>query len=175
MERLPDGTQRYQIRNGVNITTQTTEQGIIDLEADNVIIWIRGDKDTPAQVDFNNQLITKSTQPIEIYLEGHVVVRQDQQRIQGRSDQRTYKANRAYYDVQKDQLLVLEAQLELFAPGLITPMKLNSPRIFQFHPMVPGPDGQPMMSTLASMQAEKDREHREPVRQPRLQLHQPVN
>ena len=155
LERLPDGTDRFRIRNGVNIITQTNEQGIVDLEADNVIIWIRGDKERPSQVDFNNQITTKSSQPIEFYLEGHVVVRQDQQKIQGKSDQRTYKADRAYYDVQKDQLLVLDAEVELFAPGLITPLKVNSPRIFQYHPMVPGPDGQPVMGTFASLQADK--------------------
>ena len=156
LDQLADGTQVYLIRNGVNITTRTSEQGIIDLEADNIVIWIRGEKGNPAQLDpTSNKIITKSNQPIEFYLEGHVVVRQDQQRIQGKSDQKTYKADRAYYDLQKEQMLVIDAQLELFAPGLITPMKLNSPRIFQYHPTVNGPDGQPVLSKFSSIQADK--------------------
>ena len=158
LKQAADGTQTILIRNGVNITTQTPEQGIIDLEADQVVIWIKGTKDNPAEIDFNNfnnQIITKKTQPIEFYLEGHVVVRQDQQRIQGKSDQRTYKANRAYYDLQKEQMLVLDAELELFAPGLITPVKTASPRIFQFHPTVPGPDGRPTLSTFSQISAER--------------------
>ncbi len=154
LPQLPDGTQTYVIRNGVNIQTRTLAQGVVDLEADNVVIWIRGDKDKPSQIDFNNQITTNSSQPIEFYLEGHVVVRQDQLKIQGKSDQRTYKANKAYYDVQKDQLLVLDAQLELYAPNLISPMKLNSPRIFQYHPTLIGPDGKPALSSFASMQAD---------------------
>ena len=153
----PDGTQVIVVRNGVNITTQTTEQGIVDLEADNVVIWIRGSKENPAQVDFNdfnNQIVTKKTQPIEFYLEGHVVIRQDQQRIQGKSDVRTYTAERAYYDLQQERIEAINVQLELFAPGLITPMKINSPKISQYHPMVTGPDGQPKLSTFATIQAE---------------------
>ena len=150
-----DGTQVFVIRNGVNITTRSKEQGIIDLEADNVVIWIRGEKGNANQQDFNGRIVVKSTSPVEFYLEGHVVVRQDQQRIQGNSDQRTGKADRAYYDLQKEQLLLLDAQVEVFAPGFITPMKLNAPRIFQYHKTVPGPDGQPILSTFASIQADR--------------------
>jgi len=153
-EQLPDGTQRIVIRNGVNIQIRNPEQGVVDLEADNVVIWIRGEKGKPKQVDFNNRITTNKSEPVELYLEGNVVVRQDLLKIQGNSDQRTYKAKRAYYDIQKDQLLVLDAQLELYAPTLITPMKLNALRIFQYHPTVIGPDGQPALSTFASMQAD---------------------
>ena len=155
LDQLSDGTQVFLIRNGVNITTQTPEQGIIDLEADNVVIWIRGEKGNPAQLDFNNRIVPKSNQAIEFYLEGNVVVRQDQQRIQGKSDQRTYKAKRVYYDLQKEQLLAIDTELELFAPGLITPTKLKAPRIFQYHPTVTGPDGQPILSTFSSIQADQ--------------------
>ena len=155
-ERLADGTQPITIRNGVNIVTRTTEQGIIDLEADNIIIWIRGkDDDAPVKVDFNNRIITKSNQRVEFYLEGNVVVRQDQQRIQGKSDQRAYKARSIYYDLQNEKILAQDAELELFAPGLITPIKHKSSRITQFHPIVTGPDGQPAQSTLSTIQADR--------------------
>jgi len=152
----PDGTQILIIRGGVNIQTRNLEQGIVDLEADNVVIWLRkrGDGD-PTRLDTNNKIVTGPDQPLEFYLEGHVVFRQDQLRLQGRADQRTYQAERAYYDVQKDQLLALGAQLELFAPGLITPAKVKSPRIFQYHPQVIGPDGVPRAGTLSAIQAEQ--------------------
>ena len=156
LDRLPDGTQTVVLRNKVGITTQTPEQGIIDLEAENIIIWIRSKQDAaPIQLDINNRITTKSNQPIEFYLEGNVVVRQDQQRIQGKSDQRTYKAERAYYDLQQERMLIINAELDLFAPGLITPMKIKSPRIFQYHPVVTGPDGQPGLSKLSMIQAEQ--------------------
>ena len=74
---------------------------------------------------------------------------------QGKGDQRTYQADRAYYDVRKDQFLALNAQLDLFAPGLVAPAKVKSPRIEQYHPLVPAPDGQLVASTLAAIQAEQ--------------------
>ncbi|WP_435010428.1 hypothetical protein P12x_001696 [Tundrisphaera lichenicola] len=152
---LPDGTQTVIIRNGVNIQTRSKEQGIIDIEADNVVLWLRNEgKVGNPSFDINSQLVENTKQPLEFYLEGHVIVRQDQLIYQGRSDQRTYHAARAYYDVRMDQLLVLDAQVELFAPGLITPTKINSPRILQYHPMVAGPDGRVAPSTLVALQAE---------------------
>ena len=158
LESLPvqsDGTQIMVIRNGVNIQMRS-EKGIIDLEADSVVIWRRAEgRKGPPRVDFNNQLIDETSDPLEFYLEGHVVLRQDELKLQGRSDQRTYLAERVYYDVRREQLLALNAQLELFAPGLVTPTKINSPQILQYHPMVPGPNGELLPSTLTAMQAER--------------------
>jgi len=152
----PDGTQILVIRNGVNIQTRSKEQGIVDIEADNVVIFLRGGgRDGEARVDINKNIVTKATDPLEFYLEGHVVVRQDQLIYQGRADQKTYEADRVYYDVVQDKLLALNAQIELFAPGLITPSKIKSPRIFQYHPEVVGPDGRARPGTLPAIQAEQ--------------------
>ena len=159
LESLPvqsDGTQIIIIRNGVNIQTRSKEQGIVDIEADNVVIWRRSEgRQGPARIDYNNKFIDNNSDPLEFYLEGHVIFRQDQLIYQGKSDQRTYQGERIYYDVRKDQLLALNAQVELFAPGLITPIKLKSPRILQYHPMVAAANGQYYASSLAAMQAEQ--------------------
>ena len=156
IEALPvqaDGTQILIITNGVNIHTVSEEQGIVDIEADSVVIWRRSEGRTgPPRVDFNGNLVDNNTDPLEFYLEGHVIFRQDERKYQGRSDQRTYQGERVYYDVRRDQLLALNAQVELFAPGLVTPTKLKSPRIFQYHPQVPGPDGRLAASSLSAMQ-----------------------
>ena len=152
----PDGTQILRINNGVNIKTISKEQGIVDIEADNAVIWRRSEgRSGPPRVDFNGNLVDNNTDPLEFYLEGHVVFRQDELKYQGKSDQRTYQADRVYYDVRRDQLLALDAQVELFAQGLITPTKLNSPWIFQYHPQVAGPDGRPLASSLSAIQLDK--------------------
>jgi hypothetical protein len=156
LPELPDGTQIIIVRNGVNVQMRSKEQGIVDIESDSVVIWRRKEgRQGPARVDFNGQLVDNNSDPMELYLEGHVILRQDQLIYQGKSDQRTYQGERIYFDVRKGQLLALNAQVELFAPGLVTPMKIKSPRILQFHPVVIGPDGQPHASTLTAMQAEK--------------------
>ncbi len=152
----PDGTQIIIIRNGVNIQTQSKEQGIVNIEADNVVIWRRKEgRQGPARIDYNNQLVDNNSDPLEFYLEGHVIFRQDQQIYQGKSDQRTYQGERIYYDVRKDQLLALNATVELFSPGLVTPAKVKSPRILQYHPQAAGDNGQLFASTLAAIQADK--------------------
>ena len=152
---LPDGTQIIVVRNGVNIQTVNKEQGIVDIEADSVVIFRRNQKDNPSRMDTNGKFVDGKNDPLEFYLEGHVIFKQDQQIYQGKSDQRTYQAERVYYDVQKDQLLALNAQLELFAPGLVTPAKMNSPRIFQYHPLKTAPNGQIYASTLPAIQTDK--------------------
>jgi lipopolysaccharide export system protein LptA len=152
----PDGTEIIIVRNGVNILMRSKEQGLVDIEADSVVIWRRKEgRLGPARIDYNGQLIDNSSDPLEFYLEGHVILRQDQLKYQGKSDQRTYQGERIYFDVRKGQLLALNAQVELFAPNLVTPMKIKSPRILQYHPVEIGPDGQPHLSTLTAMQAEK--------------------
>ncbi len=152
----PDGTQILIIRNGVNIQTKSKEQGIVDCEADNVVIFLgAGGRAGEDRIGPNGNIITKDTDPLEFYLEGHVVFRQDQLIYQGRADQKTYEAERVYYDATRDKLLALNAQVELFTPGLITPAKIKSPRIFQYHPSVTGPDGRVASSTLPAIQAEK--------------------
>ncbi len=172
----PDGTQILIIRNGVNIQTRSKEQGIVDIEADSVVIWRRKEgRQGPPRVDFNGQFVDNNSDPLEFYLEGHVIFRQDQLIYQGKSDQRTYQAERVYYDVRRDQLLALNAQVELFAPGLVTPTKIKSPRIFQYHPMVVGPDGQLRVQHPDRHAGRADRHDRQPVRQPRLPVHQPVD
>jgi len=159
LETLPvqkDGTQILVIRNGVNIQTRSPQQGIVDIEADNVVIWRRKEgREGPPRIDFNNQLVDNPNDPLEFYLEGHVIFRQDQLIYQGKSDQKTYQAERGYYDVQKDQLLALNAQLDLFSPGLVTPTKIKSPRIVQYHPLLAAANGQFFASTLPAIQAER--------------------
>ena len=151
-----DGTQVLIIRNGVNIQTRSKEQGIVDIEADNVVIWRRSEgRQGPARMDMNNQFVDNNTDPLEFYLEGHVIFRQDEQKYQGKADTKAYQAERVYYDVRKDQLLAVNAELDLFAPGLVTPLKITSPKILQYHPMVAAANGQLYASSLAAMQAEQ--------------------
>ena len=172
LESLPvqsDGTQIMVIRNGVNIQTRSKEQGIVDIEADSIVIWRRSEgRQGPARLDYNNQFIDNNTDPLEFYLEGHVVFRQDQQVYQGKSDQRTYQADRVYYDVRRDQLLALDAQLELFAPGS---RHADEDQVAQ--DLAVSPDGRggewPALRKLPGRDAGRaDCHHGESVRQSRL-------
>jgi hypothetical protein len=78
---------------------------------------------------------------MEVYLEGNVILRQDEQKVAGKGDQRTYRAKRAYYDFVSDRFVGLDGEIDVFSPGFIAPMKIKSPRIDQFHRLLQQPDG----------------------------------
>ena len=155
----PDGTQIIIVRNGVNI--QMRLEGAGDRrtpESDSVVIWRRKEgRQGPGPARLQpNQLVDNNTDPLEFYLEGHVIFRQDQPTYQGKSDQRTLRGEpRLLRRPQGPDSWALNATVELFAPGLVTPAKVKSPRILQYHPQVAGDNGQLMSSTLAAMQIDK--------------------
>jgi hypothetical protein len=149
-----DGTVITVIRGGVNIVTDAPMLGTIDAEADQITIWRRKKPDgANTRIGPDGEVIESQEDPMEIYLEGHVIFRQDRRVLQGKDDQTVFYANRAYYDYRADRFLGEEAQVDVFAPGLIAPLKVNSPRIEAFHPMVSGPGGQMFQSAFQEIRA----------------------
>ena len=78
---------------------------------------------------------------MEVYLEGHVIFRQDERKVAGNGDQKTYQAERVFYNVQSDRLVAINAELDMFAPGLVAPVNMKSPRIEQYRPLERAADG----------------------------------
>jgi len=144
VQRLPlvNGVDTVVVRGGVNIVTSDPKFGDIDITADSAIIWRRVDaKGKGVKVGPNGEQIEDANQPMELYLEGDVVVRQDERKVAGNGDQKTYRARAAYYDLLSGRSLVLEAELAIFAPGLVAPVRIVSPRIEQYRPLQPGTNG----------------------------------
>lgn len=144
LKTTDDHVQTFTLRGGVSILTESpAPNGVIDLSADSAIIWRRVDPNKPKgkSIGPDGVIVDDAGQPMEIYLEGNVVVRQDTREIAGNADQKTYRAKQVYYDFRTGRLIGLQAQLDMFAPGLIAPTKLSSPRIDQFRPLEVNPDG----------------------------------
>ena len=124
------------IRGGVNIVTRSEQFGEIDISADNAVIWRRVPQDGKSVATGpNGEEIEDAHAPMEIYLEGNVVLRQDERKVAGTGDQKIYRAKQAYYDVLYDRFIGLDAELGMFAPGLIAPARMKSPRIEQYRPL----------------------------------------
>ena len=142
---LPDGTEVYVARGGINIVTRAEKFGILDLEADEAVIWRGpGPEDGKPYRGPNNEIISvedANKQPFEVYLEGNVIVRQDQRKLAGKGDQRTLRAPKVYYNILTDRFLAHDAEIDFFTQGLLAPYKVKSPRIEQFHPLIKQPDG----------------------------------
>ena len=130
-------------RGGINLVTRTPKSGTIDIEADEAVIWRGPDpkKGEPAIGPYGETWVDDSRQPMEVYLEGNVVLRQDENKFAGKGDQRTVRAPRLYYDFLTDRFLAPNAEIDMFAPSLLAPLKIKSPRIEQFRRPIPLPNG----------------------------------
>ncbi len=137
-----NGLETVVIRGGVNLVTESPKFGIIDISADNVIIWRRVDANGKSHtVGPGGENIDSANQPMEIYLEGNVVILQDERKVAGNGDQKTIRARAAYYDLLSERMIADSAELNVFAPGLIAPARVLSPRIEQFQPLIPTGNG----------------------------------
>jgi hypothetical protein len=142
LDPTPDKVQPILIRGGINIVATSPQHGIVDLEADSAVIWRHlDDKNTKRNIDTGGRITEDAGQPMEVYLEGHVVVRRDAQKYAGQGDQQIIQASRVYYDFLTDRSVNLDAEIDLFAPGFIVPFKLKAKQIDQFRPLIPLADG----------------------------------
>ncbi len=113
-----DGTKITVMTGGVNIVTNDPKQGTIDVEADSAIIWQKPKPGSPPQrVGPSGELVQAPDDPLEVYLEGHVIVRRDPRKLQGADDQTVYRATRAYIDYIADRCIAIDAEVNVFAPG----------------------------------------------------------
>ena len=151
-----DGTRVVIYRGGINMVTKSPQFGVVDIEAESAVVWRHPDPKKGQEVyGPNGELIENAKQPMEVYLEGNVIFRQDENKVAGKADQRTYRAPRAYYDFLRDRFVALNGEVDLFAPGFISPMKLKSPRIDQFHKLVKRPDGTLIMDPEPEIRTER--------------------
>jgi hypothetical protein len=129
-------------RGGVVIIADVPGKGTVDISADSAVIWTRRDsKGEALQKDENDQFVQPTTDPMEAYLEGNVVLRNDTRKYAGNADAKVFRAPQAYYDFKTERSIALDGELNLFAPGLITPMKITAREINQYRPYVHTPNG----------------------------------
>ena len=69
---------------------------------------------------------------MEVYLEGNVLFLQDERKVAGNGDQKSFLGKSAYYDFCTDRFVLLEGEINMFGPGMIAPAKVLAPRIDQF-------------------------------------------
>ncbi len=117
------------------------QYGTIDIISDNAVIWYKLDPNKKSTVTAEGGVKDDGGKPLEVYLEGNVVIRQDDRLIAGVPDQRTFRANRAYYNFQTDRMTALDTESNMFAPGLVAPLRVFSPKIDQYRPSTVDADG----------------------------------
>ncbi len=96
----------------------------VDLEADRVVIWIKG---TPQQL-FNSDRSTAEAgnDAYEIYLAGNVEVRSRTQK-----EEETLRADEVYYDVRRGVAVARKAELEIRQAKLLYPFTLTTDELIK--------------------------------------------
>lgn len=104
--------------------------GAIDLSADRVIIWTNA---ADAGGQFSPEMLQRPDQPIQLYLEGNIVIRrQSQLPGVGNSEVKSViTATRAFYDARENRALILNAELQSYAPSMDASFRVRAERIRQ--------------------------------------------
>ena len=152
----PDGVKTYIFRGGINLVTRTAKSGTIDIEADEAVIWRGPDRHKGRTVDRAQRRDLGRRRPAA---DGSLSRRQrdpapgrEQVRRQGRPADRPRPA--AVLDFLTDRLLAPNAEIDMFAPSLLAPVKIKSPRIEQFRRPVPLPNGTFALAEQPEIRAE---------------------
>jgi hypothetical protein len=124
---MGDGEKAVVFSPGVIIdVTDPATKGMVDIEADRVVLWTRGD--VRELVEGLRSPQGQSAHSLEFYLSGNVEIRS----LSGK-ESRVLRCNEAYYDVGRKVALALDADLEVKQPGLPDPVHLQGPEIQQLN------------------------------------------
>ena len=112
LDKSPDGAETYICRGGIILIVTTAKSGTIDIEADEAVIWLGPTpaKGEPVTTPNGEVWQDDDKRPMEVYLEGNVILRQDENKWAGKADQRTIRAPRIYYDFVNDRCLAPNAE-----------------------------------------------------------------
>jgi hypothetical protein len=123
--------------------TDPSNKDMVDIEADRVVIWTRGD--TRELVDSAKSGQGHQARNLEVYLAGNVEIRNLLVKVVNNVpvvEQRTLRCSEAYYDINRDVAIALDADLEMKQPTVSDPVhvigkelnKLNT-KLYQFGPV----------------------------------------
>jgi hypothetical protein len=131
---LPNGEQALIVTGGVIVTVRNAPNaGLIDLEADRLVIWHRGGD---SQKAFGNMQTPQGQdgKHIELYLSGNVEMRnQSQNKLGAPPTTRTIRADELYYDVDRSVAVAIKTQMEMKMPKVPDPILLNAAELFQLN------------------------------------------
>ncbi len=109
----------------------------VDLTADNMVIFTRRAKEVAQGGDAGGAPVsTDPKEPLQIYLEGHVRIRQDKRNVAGKADETVFEAELAFYDLRTERLVALNGRIFTTTPTLLSPLKTTGRRIDQYKPVL---------------------------------------
>ena len=108
----------------------------VDLTSDNMVIFSKRAKDgANAGGEGIAGVSQDPKEPLQIYLEGHVRIRQDKRNVAGKADETVFEAESAFYDLRTERLVALNGRVFTSTPTLLSPLKTTGRRIDQYKPI----------------------------------------
>ncbi|MFL5339372.1 MAG: hypothetical protein ACJ8F7_04315 [Gemmataceae bacterium] len=101
--------------------------GLVDIEADNVVIWTKGDSEQFLR-NLNSPQGEHSRES-EFYLSGNVVIRSAEE-----GEERVLRAEQVYYDVNRNVAVAIQGDVELREKGIPEPIHFRATELFQIGP-----------------------------------------
>lgn len=123
-EQTTPAEQVTVIRGGVILliegvqTNELGDLGTIDLAADRMVLWTLDDNSG----GFDYEREQSRDAPLQVYLEGNIVIRQGQNVV---------RATHAFYDARDERALLLNAELRTFIPEIGGDIRVRADRIRQ--------------------------------------------
>lgn len=115
------------ITGGVNLVIDGVEEtGTVDLRADHMVVW------TQAVTGFDDQatetLVQRRDAPLQIYLEGNIVVLQEDPKTKRRT---STKAQRAFFDIREHRAVLQEVEVKVNSPQLPLSVRIRAEEVRQ--------------------------------------------
>ena len=142
---LPNGDHVAIFTGGINLVVKTADgKGLIDFEADRMIIWTKDDLDQMMVKMRSSE--GQSSNEYEVYLAGNVEIRQKDGK-----NERNLKAKEVYYDVGRNVAVAMDGSMEFRDPRVPDPLIMRAKEIHQLSPdLFKGKDATLFSSKLPS-------------------------
>jgi hypothetical protein len=134
---MPNGEMAVVVTGGVILTVRNVPSvGMIDLEADRLVIWHRGGD---SQKTFNGMKSPEGQEGnhVEFYLSGNVELRTQPKNNSPMSKtatrERTIRADEMYYDVDRNVAVAIKARMEMHMAKVPDPIVLTAAELFQLN------------------------------------------
>lgn len=125
---LPNGEQAIVVTGGIILIVRNMQgMGLVDIEADQMVLWTRGGSSEVFQQMQTSQ--GRVSRELEFYLAGNVIIRQ-----QDRTSNRTLSCDEAFYDVNRNVAVAVNADLEFMQKGLQDPVHVRADEVVQRSP-----------------------------------------
>ena len=126
-----DGQQVFVVTGGINLLVEDLNNGdFVRILSDRIVLWTRG----KLAGELSHGAETDGKQPLEVYLEGNVIIRQGNIRTALAADQMAVFGKQIYYDINAKRALILDGSVETYDPELGTPLFMKAAEIRQLTP-----------------------------------------